>query len=222
MAISNSTRPSAGLLVRVAIDSTAGQWNAPCRPDGTFCYVPIPEKRRSANYDHTYDEFAPFTQPFGEFLPSRLKGKTCHLDPDFHHLTYGDAGQRGRRIQERLRDAPNPDNPGREITEDFIVFWAALKSVNTRQLVCAIIGFYRVAYWKRAIDVLHRDCHRNAHTRYDVEDASNEVVVFANPEGSGRLKRFLEIGCASSVNRQQCVHPHLLGAWGGVDDWQRG
>jgi hypothetical protein len=118
--------------------------------------------------------------------------------------------------QERLRDAPNPDNAGPQIAEDFIVFWASLRNVSNQQLVCAIIGFYRVAYWKRAIDVTHRDCHRNAHTRCDVEDGGNDVVVFANPEGSGRLRKFLEIGCASSVNKQQCVHPHLVRAWGGL------
>src|SRR3954470_5299664 len=89
--IRNGARKPRGLFVRVGIDSTAGRWNGPCDPkDGSFCFVPVPERHpRSPNYDHVYDEFVPFVDRFGG-LPSRLLGEHCHLDPDFHNLTYGD------------------------------------------------------------------------------------------------------------------------------------
>src|SRR4051812_13532974 len=104
----NDKRTPRGLLVRVGIDSTAGKWNAPCDPkDGAFYFVAIPESNPSSpNYDHLYDEFAPFVSRLDK-LPPRLLGTHCHLDPDFHNLTYGDGGQRANRIATHLRNSPN-------------------------------------------------------------------------------------------------------------------
>src|SRR5580704_17921230 len=74
-----------GLLLRVGIDQTAGAWNAPCRLDGRFCYVPIPEDDPSGTWlDHRYDEFASFVQAIGGQWPGHLpQERVCHLDPDF-------------------------------------------------------------------------------------------------------------------------------------------
>src|SRR5947209_4649744 len=85
------TAAPGGLLYRVGIDCTAGGWNAPCRADGSFCYVPIPEDKPSGTLlDRRYDEFSPFVTAIGGEWPG-LSG-VCHLDPDFSHLSYGDGG----------------------------------------------------------------------------------------------------------------------------------
>src|SRR6266508_7045667 len=95
-----------GLLIRVGIDSTDGRWNAPMRLEtGEFAYVTITDTKQMRNgLARRYDEFVPVVKGFGEELPSPLVGKPTHLDPDFEYLTYGDQGQRGKRIQSVLTD----------------------------------------------------------------------------------------------------------------------
>lgn len=193
-----------GLFYRVAVDSASGGWNAPCRKDGSFCYVPIRENTQSGRgtmFDHGYDEFAPFVTALGDTWPSHLSG-LCHLDPDFTHLTYGDAGSRAQR----LRDFITPGS--------FIVFWAGLRWLDGPQAgstVCSIIGFYRVSHVLRASDAGILDAHRNAHTRHTVTP-DNQIVVYADPRESGRLRRHIPIG--EHRDRAQRVFPETLAAWG--------
>lgn len=209
---------ASGILLRVGVDSSAGGggWNAPCRKDGRFCYVPIPDggtSTRGPAYDRDYAEFVPFVRHLGVEWPARLAG-TCHLDPDFAHLTYGDgASGRGRRIRDTLSAG------------DFIAFWAGLRSVESGDLVCAIIGFYTVACVVNAAEVGPLDAHRNAHTRYAVLPGRGDVVVFASPARSGRLRTYIPIG--RHRDRAQRVERDLLGTWGGLEnggggDWPDG
>jgi hypothetical protein len=182
----------------------SGGWNAPCRTDGSFCYIPIPDSNSSGRgslFDHGYDEFSPFVTAIGDTWPSSLLG-LCHLDPDFTHLTYGDAGSRAQRIREFI------------VPGSFIVFWAALRWLDGSQagrLVCSIIGFYRVSHVLQAGDVGVLDAHRNAHTRHSAP-ANDNVVIFADPRESGRLRRHIPIGKHRSG--AQRVYPEMLAAWG--------
>jgi hypothetical protein len=166
-----------GLLYRVGIDGTAGGWNAPCRTDGSFCYIPIADGQpggRGEHFDHTYEEFSPFVTSMGATCPPGLSG-VCHLDPDFAHLTYGDAGSRAQRIREFI------------VPGSFIVFWAGLRWLDGPQqggLVCSIIGFYRVSQVLQAADISILDAHRNAHTRR-ADPGDDHLVVLADPRESG-------------------------------------
>jgi hypothetical protein len=204
-----------GILLRVGVDSKAGKWNAPCREDGRFVYVPIPAGKKSDRgraFDRYFSEFEPFVQQLGAKWPARLTG-TCHLDPDFNHLTYGDGGSRGQRIRKFLSAG------------DFIVFWAGLRCIESDEIVCSIIGFYTIASVMRACDVGSLDAHRNAHTRYRQSEEWQDVVVFANPERSGRLWKHIRIG--GFRDGAQRVDRHLLRAWGDLEkadggDWNDG
>ncbi len=195
-----------GLLYRVAVDSQAGGWNAPCRTDGSFCYVPIPEQApggRGAVFDHGYDEFSPFVTALGGSWPLNLSGP-CHLDPDFANLTYGDRGNRAQR----LRDFMVPGS--------FLVFWAGLRWLDGKHagaIVCSIIGFFRVSHVLGASDVGVLDAHRNAHTRR-ANAHSKETVAFADPRESGRLRCHLPIGAYRAG--AQRVDEDLLGEWGNL------
>jgi hypothetical protein len=193
-----------GLLYRVGIDCDSGGWNAPCRKDGAFCYVPISEDDpRGNHFDHVYEEFSPFVAALGGVWPNKLTGP-CHLDPDFCHLTYGDVGSRAKRIREFIL-------PG-----SFIVFWAGLRWIDGPKkgdLVCSIIGFFRVSHVLRAVDVSRLDTHRNAHTRRP-SPSDDDIVVFADPSDSGRLRRHLPIG--DFRDRAQRIFPNLLTEWGGL------
>jgi hypothetical protein len=206
---------SSGILLRVGIDSQAGKWNAPCRDDGRFCYVPIPDGRssnRGPAFDRHYSEFEPYVKHLGVEWPIHLSG-TCHLDPDFSHLTYGDGNNRGQRIRDFLAAG------------DFIVFWSGLRSVHTGEIVCSIVGFYTISSIVNASEVGPLDSHRNAHTRYDGAPDQGDVVVFANPAKSGRLWKHIPIG--KYRDRAQRVDKNLLDAWGDLEngdgeDWLDG
>jgi hypothetical protein len=124
-----------------------------------------------------YDEFIPVTKRFGDLLPPPLLGTPTHLDPDFDQLTYGDQGQRGKRINSLL-------TPG-----DLLAFFAALRPVDgpARPLIYALIGLYVVEDIVPAKSVPKSRWAENAHTRRVPGDG--DIVVRAKPGVSGRLRR---------------------------------
>ena len=79
------------ILIRVGVDQTYEQWNAPVDPEsGHFVYVPIPEKRASLpGLERSYREVLPSLQRFAlRFeldlesslgLPRSLLDHTVHL-----------------------------------------------------------------------------------------------------------------------------------------------
>ena len=194
-----------GLLVRVGIDSTDGCWNAPMRLAwGEFAYVTITDsKPMRKGLARRYDEFIPAVKRFGEQLPLPLVGKPTHLDPDFESLTYGDQGQRGKRIQSLLTDG------------DLLAFFAALRPVDgpARPLIYAIIGLFVVEEIVLATSIPRSRWAENAHTRRVRSDG--DIIVRAKAGVSGRLRRCIPIGeLRDQVYR---VRRGLLKAWGGLD-----
>jgi Nucleotide modification associated domain 3 len=201
---------TSGLLVRVGIDSTYGKWNAPCS-EREFCYVPMGATKVTEDYDTGYgryresvQRFVPPSAPLRAQWPRRLP-REAHFDPDFDYLTYGDGGQRAARIKEVL--ASGDDN--------FIVFYAGLRSIDTARLVYSIIGFYRIDRITPAPRVPRRYWHRNAHTRPNGCRDESQVVVFARRGESGRLVNHIPIG--EYRRRAYRVTNTLLETWGGID-----
>ncbi len=194
-----------GLLVRVGIDSTDGGWNAPMRlASGEFAYVTITESKPLRDgLARRYDEFISVANRFGEQLPPTLIGQPTHLDPDFDELTYGDQGQRGKRISSLLTAG------------DLLAFFAALHPVDgpSRPLIYALIGLYVIKEIVPAKSVPTERWDENAHTRRVPGDG--DIVVRAKPGVSGRLLHCLPIGeLRKSVYR---VRNDLLDTWGGLD-----
>lgn len=202
-----------GLLVRVGIDQSYGGWNAPCCADGAFCYIPMrpqnPEEF-DQGFETTYDEFEQVYQRFaGEepHFPDKLHQKTCHLDPDFRFLTYGDRDQRAKRISEFFKGSP----------DNFIVFYASFKPMESDRepLIYAIMGFYRFQNVGLANQVPLDRRNQNAHTRLANYERGNDIVVFADKNTSGRLKRLIIIG-ERRKNKQYYVQENLFNMWGGI------
>ncbi len=193
-----------GLLVRVGIDSTDGRWNAPVRCEtGEFAYVPITEvAKQREGLETRFDPFKEVVEPFGVALPPPLLGSATHLDPDFDHLTYGDQGQRAKRIRTL--------QPG-----DFLAFYASLCPVDAppRPFVYALIGFYIIAELVPTGSVPQERWGENAHTRR--KPKANEILVRAKPNVSGRLRTCIPIG--KLRNGSYRVELHLLEKWGDLD-----
>jgi len=199
-----------GLLIRVAIDSTSGGWNGPCDDSGGFCYVPMGSSNDlTDDYDRAY---YPYRRTVSAFLtdlahprchwPTQLP-RCGHFDPDFEHLSYGDAGQRAARIRSVLADG------------GFLAFFAGLRSIHSGELCYSIIGFYAIDRVLSSPSVRRSDWHRNAHTHGGGCTDEGTIVVFARAGESGRLRRHIPIG--SYRRRAYRVRRELLHEWGGLD-----
>jgi len=197
-----------GLLVRVAIDLTAGGWNGPCDDAGGFCFVPMGNSTLTESYDPAYRDyrtavlrFLPEAAHHSTHWPHSLP-KEGHFDPDFKHLSYGDCGRRAARIRKHLGGG------------DFLVFYAGLRSVRTGTLCYSLIGFFGVERILSGPEVPRADWSRNAHTRDSGCADPNTIVVFARPGESGRLLHHIPIG--SYRDGAYRVEQSILSEWGGL------
>jgi len=197
-----------GLLVRVGIDSTDGEWNAPVLKTGKsaydFAYVTICEskKPRAGLQSRFYDEFSPAVERLGQKIPDWLVGQPTHLDPDFENLTYGDCNQRAKQIEGKLGSG------------DLLVFYAGLRDVASRQLVYALIGLYVIDEIVKAASVPRSSWHKNAHTRRLLADNADDIVVRAKQNVSGRFTHCVPMG--EWRNGSYRVRNDILKEWGGL------
>jgi len=126
-----------------------------------------------------------------------------HLDPDFSQLTYGDQGERGRQIQNKLR------------TGDLIAFYAGLRAVGRySKLTYALIGLYVIETLCLARELAKRQPDANAHTRRILNPDADDVVAIGKCGVSGRLRRCVPIG--EFRDRAYRVRTDLLHEWGGL------
>src|SRR5262249_32235014 len=105
-----------------------------------------------------------------------------HLDPDFDHLTYGDQRERAKQLSANLGGG------------DVLVFYASLTDVHSRALVYAIIRLYVVDDILLATGLPLDKRHTNAHSRRIMQPCTQDIIVLARPDVSGRLERCLPIG----------------------------
>lgn len=202
-----------GLLMRVGIDQTFGQYNAPINPEtNDYLYMPIPENKHAfkAGMQTSYAEIAPHFRNWAtknglkaEF-PAHLQSLNCHLDPDFFSLSYGDQGTgRGNRVRQLVKG-------------DFLAFFASFKPIrsSSHNLIYAMFGIMFVDSVVKVADISDADFPRNAHSR--IADANPEhLVVFAQPEYSGRFEKAVPIG--EFRNGTYRVTHEILEEWGGLD-----
>ena len=201
-----------GLLMRVGIDQTYGKYNAPINPEtGDYLYMPIPQEGHEfrsgmlTSYDAMVAKFDIWNSSNKTTLefPPHLIGKSCHLDPDFEYLTYGDqATGRGYQVRE-LKEG------------DFLVFFASFKPVRPceHKLIYALYGMITVDSVKRVSELGMTDFHKNAHTRIS-DPNMDHLIVFGKKEFSGRFKKAIPIG--EFRNSSYRVTNSVLSAWGGL------
>jgi hypothetical protein len=209
--------PKRAILVRIGVDHSYGQWNAPVNPDSMqFVYVPIPEKSRTRfvpGLARSYLELMPALELFcrrsqidGDRncrFPLRLLHRRMHLDPDFEYLTYGDRGDR--------RGAPLADLE----RGDMLVFYAGLRPIRDcgQRLIYAMVGVFTVDEVTSAVTVAPNRRHENAHTR-KLRIGRPDIVVRAKRGWSGRFSRCISIG--EWRDGAYRVRRDLLDRWGGL------
>ena len=201
-----------GLLVRVGIDQTFGECNAPINPStNDYIYMPIPQD--NANFllgiGTTYKKLLPHFESWchknGSTIefPEDLNNRGCHLDPDFDFSTYGDqATGRGLRVRDLNRG-------------DFIAFFASFKPITKceHKLVYALYGIMVVDKVLNVRDISENEFHKNAHTRIENMNMDH-LVVYANPSLSGRFSSAIPIG--EYRNGAYRVTKEILDVWGDI------
>jgi len=126
-----------------------------------------------------------------------------HLDPDFEHLTYGDAGERAKQLRTKL-------GPG-----DLAVFYAGLEDVRgADRLVYAIIGLFEIDALVLAADVSAQDRDINAHSRRILQPNAKDLILRGRVGSSGRLQRCLPFG--EYRDGAYRVRRDILEEWGGL------
>ena len=79
-----------GLLLRVGIDRGSGGCLAPIFKDGSFEYIPIPE-RQATSERKVYESMIGITdRQIVDFIPEKIRYSHPHHDPEFITFTYGD------------------------------------------------------------------------------------------------------------------------------------
>jgi putative DNA base modification enzyme with NMAD domain len=195
------------LLVRVGADLSVGGgfWNGPVDSSSCeFVYVAIPESSPvHPGLEKPYSGLASTLATFGVELPTHLRMRHMHLDPDFEHLTYGDQGERAKQLKANLRIG------------DLIVFYAGLADRHgPTRLVYALIGIFVIEQFSLAVNVTTEDRDINAHARRVLTSDAKDLIVRARPKVSGRLKHCVPIG--GFRDRAYRVRPDILNAWGGL------
>lgn len=201
-----------GLLMRVGIDQTFGQFNAPINPETyDYLYMPIPEDRHEfkQGMETSYADIVPHfnawavRNQFDEEFPAHLRKRNCHLDPDFECLTYGDQGSgRGNRVRQLVRG-------------DFVAFFASFKPIRpcSHKLIYALFGLMVVEKVVKVAALSKEELSRNAHSRV-AEVNQEHLVVIAQPEQSGRFEKAIPIG--EYRNGAYRVAEAVSAEWGGL------
>lgn len=215
------------VLLRVGIDSGSGGIQGPLFRDGSFEFIPIPDKFRGRGVNlMTYGNTrAKHGGCLITYFPERMRGRrqdqSIHNDPEFETFTYGD---------------PTPPKRGlRRLTNgDLLVFYCGLKpwpSGGNEQLY--IIGYFRVLAAGVATDFscsfLSRYFAKNFHVRHRsvLRRQRSQLVLVKGGPGSRLLAKAHLI---SSAGRDKNGHPlkvlspqmrRVFGDWGGHISIQR-
>jgi hypothetical protein len=180
------------VLLRVGIDTGCGGIHGPLFRDGTFEFIPIPEKYKEGE-DRTYGN----TQgrqgrKLIEYFPERhkdtMRSRPIHADPEFDTFTYGDPTS----LKARLRDLKNGD---------ILAFYAGLKGFGFEsEDALYLIGYFVVQEAGKANQfssvelrtLFGRNAHVRNRKRFGV-DKDDLVLVKGDNKASCFLKKAVKI-----------------------------
>ncbi len=177
------------LLLRVGIDRGTGGALGPLFLDGTFEYIPIPERKRT-RHRRTYATLpGRHGAPLAAYLPRKLADVHPHVDPDFETATYGDAAPRKCRQLSKLA-------PG-----DILVFYCGLAPYPPddipRLFVIGYLGVKKIHRIAACDDKAHQALqHRFGNTAHFLRCARDRELVLVEGQRcqSQLLRRALPLG----------------------------
>jgi len=87
---------SKAIAINVAANTNLPGFRGPIYPDGSFVYIPIPERESTAEPVPTYDDLLDSLEPLPFAVDDEIRQLPVHLDPEFatypscSQYTYGD------------------------------------------------------------------------------------------------------------------------------------
>jgi hypothetical protein len=188
------------MLLRIGIDTGCGGL-APIFADGSFEFIPIPERYDSSE-SRTYGTIKGRSgKSLSEFLPGEYSNKTVHYDPEFDTCTYGDPTTKRTRLLKLAHG-------------DLLVFYAGLEPFNNAKYERAlyIIGYFTIdkvidfdKLSEQEIEKCFSIYHNNAHIKRN-GDLSNLVLVAGDKERSMLLNRAIRISQLKRDSRGSRYH----------------
>lgn len=185
------------VAINVGANTSLPGVRGPIYSDGSFEYVPIPEREPTAEQVPTYRELDLDTD-----LPDGCLDDPVHLDPTFREYpccsayTYGDNyGVKARPIRELSAG-------------DLLLFYATLSTTETpdHDWICPEWGAYLIGAFELACEPIGPDEYvelpanereryaTNAHVRRERFDA--EVLALGDPDGSRLYDRAVPLSSA--------------------------
>lgn len=213
------------ILLRVGIDTGSGGIHGPLFSDGSFEFIPIPDKH---NIDErTYGQTTGrYDTPFNEYFPvskrMKMRGQSMHVDPEFGSFTYGD---------------PNRNRAGlaKLETGDMLVFYCGLEGWDHHSdphlYLC---GYFEVQTAGRAMDYSEERRQdlfgENFHVHHDeiFKEQRDGLVLVKGGSGSRLLNKAVQISSYewdSAGNPLKVLSPAMhkvFGDLGGKNSLQRG
>ena len=121
------------MLLRIGIDKGTDGALAPNFNDGSFEYIPISEKKESAENRTFMTTIGRSGKFLSDYLPQKIAHRKTHFDPEFDTFTYGDPTSK-RNYLVNLSE------------NDLLVFYAGLTPYKTKKYKEAlyIIGYFTV------------------------------------------------------------------------------
>jgi len=190
------------VLIRIGVDTGAGEIHGPLFKDGTFEYIPIPDQFRGTGVD---------TRTYGttrgkkgialiEYFPSRLRDRYRN-HPEFETFTYGDPNV----LKARLRFLKKGD---------LLVLYAGLAGWDfNRAPALYIIGFFSVLCAGLATSfsqsVRRKHFSQNFHVRHRVvfQDQQDRLVLVKGASAKSRLlQKAVLISCAGMDCNGRLIH----------------
>ena len=214
-------------MLRVGIDSGSGGMQGPLFRDGSFEFIPIPDKFEKCGVDkRTYGNTAglknrKFIEYFPEARRSTMGSQPIHFDPEFVSFTYGD---------------PTPPKASLRRLEkgDMLIFYCGLEGWDHRsEPALYLIGYFEVLAAGRPEglgDELTRTLFsKNFHVRHQQVFARQKdaLVLVKGSERSRLLKKAVGI---SVMGRNRNGQPlkvlspemqEIFGAFNGKISFQR-
>lgn len=196
------------VLLRVGIDSGAGGMQGPLFEDGSFGFVPIPDRfHKPGKNPETYGSTKCRSgRHLVDYFPLQLQAKyrnvPIHADPEFETFTYGDPTRGAKRGLRQLQRG------------DLLIFYAGLEPwPRGGEQKLYIIGYFRVLWAGMATELsgteLRARFHMNFHVKHrDVlEDQRDRLVLVQGGRGSKLLRRAVPI---SVLGRDRSGRPLKL------------
>jgi hypothetical protein len=206
------------VLLRVGIDTGSGGILGPLFSDGSFEYLPIPDRFGGEGVDkRTYGNTRGsrgqrLVNYFPEAHRERVFGQSIHFDPEFETFTYGD---------------PTPPKASlRRLAEgNLLVFYAGLKGWSFEcPPALYIIGVFEVARAGLATSFSRAELatmfRNNFHVMHgDVFEEQKERLVLVKGAANSRLlKKAVKISSAGVDRNGRALHrlaPEMQAVFGG-------